>query len=89
MNGATRTGAITSISLTAGVRAIDPATGVEQVTPIAAAAVASEAFNGIELANIDPVETLKFLGAAVSKNPHALVPIASPTGVQVTPDGGK
>lgn len=79
---ADRQGNIDSISLTAGVTAISPATGQTETTPLLAVAVSRETFVGIDLAKVIPAETLKHFGAVVSKNAHGLVGIDTGRGVR-------
>lgn len=73
---------VETISLTAGVDHIDPATGQPTTTPLVAAAVHRDTFEEINLARVTPAETLKHLKAVVSKNPYALTPIAISDGVR-------
>lgn len=75
-------GHVETISLTAGVDHIDPATGHPTTTPLVAAAVHRASFEEINLARVTPAETLKHLKAVVSKNPFALTPIAISDGVR-------
>ena len=77
-----RLGHVETISLTAGVEHIDPATGRPTTTPLVAVAAHREDFEKIDLAKVTPVETLKHLKAVVSKNPHALAPIDLSDGVR-------
>lgn len=79
---ADRGGNIGSISLTAGVTGINPATGQVVTTVLLACAVSRETFFGLDLANVVPAETLKHLNAVVSKNAHGLVPIDTSRGVR-------
>lgn len=79
---ADRLGHIASISLTAGVTGINPATGQTGFTPLVAVAVARETFAAIELSNVIPTETLKHFNAVVSKNAHGLVAIDTSRGVR-------
>ena len=73
---------VASISLTAGVTGINPATGQSGFTPLVAAAVSRETFESIHLANVIPAETLKHFNAVVSKNAHGLVAIDTSRGVR-------
>jgi restriction system protein len=77
-----RVGKIDSISLAGGVQHIDAATGRLTFTPLIAIAVARERFNELDLARVTPSETLKYLNAVVSKNPHALIRIDTSQGVR-------
>lgn len=78
---ADRRGLIRAISLELGANAVNPATGREEYVPFVAVATAREPFEQIDLSAVVPAATLKHLGAAVSKNPHGLVP-ASGSGVR-------
>lgn len=77
-----RLGHVDMVALTAGVDHLDPATGRMKRTPLVALAVTRQAFEALDLAYITPVETLRHLGAVVSKNPHALVAIDLAHGVR-------
>ncbi|TDO45470.1 restriction system protein [Kribbella sp. VKM Ac-2527] len=77
-----REGKIDSISLAGGVAHIDPATGQETFTPLIAVAVDRATFGAIDLARVTPAETLKYLKAVLSKNPHALARIDTSAGVR-------
>ena len=79
---ADRAGNIASISLSAGVTGINPATGQVGLTPLIACAVARETFDAIALANVIPTETLKHFNAVVSKNAHGMQPIDTSRGVR-------
>jgi len=79
---ADRLGNIASISLTAGVTGISAATGQMGTTPLLACAVSRETFDGIDLANVVPAETLKHFNAVVSKNAQGLVAIDTSRGVR-------
>ena len=71
---ADRRGLIQSIALQVGTETIDPATGVETYVPFVAVGADRETFTGFDLSSVVPAATLTRLGAAVSKNPHGLVP---------------
>lgn len=77
-----RAGHVETVSLTAGVDHIDPATGRSKTTPLVAVAAHRGEFEELDLAHVTPAETLKHLKAAVSKNPHALAPIDLGSGVR-------
>lgn len=77
-----RTGKIDSISLVGGVNHVDPATGKDVFTKLIALAVSRADFLEIDLSRITPSETLKYLGAVVSKAPHRLTPIDDKKGVR-------
>ncbi|WP_052680265.1 hypothetical protein [Microbacterium azadirachtae] len=74
---ADRRGLIRSISLELGTETISPATGQPLYVPFVAVAANREQFSGLDLRAVVPAATLAHLGAAVSKNPQGLVPIAS------------
>lgn len=77
-----RDGKVHSISLVAGVEHIDPALGVETMTPLLAVAVQREDFLKIDLSRATPSESLKYLNATVSKDPRGLKPVESLPGVK-------
>lgn len=68
-----RRGIIRTVSLQVGARAASPATGVVEYIPFVAVGAKRDSFMEIELENVVPLETLKFLGASLSRNPFALV----------------
>lgn len=74
---------ITTISLTVGTNFIDPATGRDSFAPLLAVAVDRATFLELDLSRVTPSETLKHLGAQLSKNPHALTPIDTHLGVRM------
>lgn len=78
---ADRRGLIQSIALEVGTETIDPATGVETYVPLVAVGADRSTFTGFDLSSVVPAATLAHLGAAVSKNPHGLVP-ADLTGIR-------
>jgi restriction system protein len=78
---ADRRSLVREVSLELGTNTINPATGRETYVPFVAVAVERESFGQIDLSAVVPAATLEHLGAAVSKNPHALVP-ASGSGVR-------
>ncbi|MFB6722892.1 hypothetical protein ACFCV3_22125 [Kribbella sp. NPDC056345] len=77
-----RSGKVESISLVGGVPHTDPATGQDAFTPLVAVAVDRRTFSNLDLARVTPAETLKYLKAVRSKNPHALVRIDTSAGVR-------
>ncbi|WP_238999424.1 hypothetical protein [Segeticoccus rhizosphaerae] len=79
---ADRDGKVQSISLVVGVDHIDPALGVETVTPLLAVAVPRDDFLKIDLSRATPMESLKYLKASVSKDPHGLKPVQELPGVK-------
>jgi restriction system protein len=79
---ADRGGKVASISLVGSVDHVDPATGKDTMTPLVAVAVDRTTFEDIDLRRVAPAETMRHLGAVVSKNPHALTPIKLAPGVR-------
>jgi restriction system protein len=79
---ADRGGKVELISLVGSVSHVDPATGKDTATPLVAVAVDRATFDDIDLSRVAPAETLRHLGAVVSKNPHALTPIKLAPGVR-------
>jgi restriction system protein len=73
---ADRQGIIDAISLTVAVDTADPATGHDRRVLLGQLAVDRQSFLVIDLSRIEPIETLKHLAAAVSKNPYGLIPLA-------------
>lgn len=71
---ADRRGLIQTVSLEVGTTALDPGTGRHGYIPFVIAAAERGIFLGFELSAVVPSMTLARLGAAVSKNPHALAP---------------
>jgi len=69
-----RRGLIKTISLEVGTSTIDPATGLRAYIPFVIAAAERDTFMTFDLSAVVPALTLARLGAAVSKNPFALVP---------------
>ena len=61
------------ISLEVGTQTIDPATGTHTYVPFVIAAAERQRFLAFDLSAVVPALTLGHLGAAVSKNPYALV----------------
>jgi len=74
---ADRRGLIKSISLEVGTEAPLPSTGNIDFIPFVAAAAEREAFMEYDLSSIVVIETLKHLGAAISKNPFELIGVDS------------
>lgn len=79
---ADRSDLIATISMIAGTDNISPATGQEVFTPLIAVAADRETFEGINLANVKPAESLKHLKAVVSKDPLNFVAIDLSKGVR-------
>jgi restriction system protein len=77
-----RLGHVDTISLVAAVEHIDPATGQQVATPVAAVAARREELESFDLANVTPAETLKRLNALVSPNAHDLKPVDLSAGVR-------
>lgn len=77
-----RTSKITSISLVGGVAHIHAGTGKEVFIPLLAVATDRTRFDELDLSRVTPAETLKYLGAVVSKNPAALEPVDAKAGVR-------
>ncbi|MFO1400001.1 MAG: hypothetical protein U1F30_02115 [Steroidobacteraceae bacterium] len=70
---ADRRGLIKTISLTIGTETADPATGRHAYIPFVVAGAEREAFLTFDLSAVVPESTLAHIGAAISKNPFALV----------------
>lgn len=79
---ADRAGKIQSIALTVLVNRVAPATGLPEIVPLVQVAAGRESFSEFDLANVVAVETLKHLGAALSKNPFDLIPADTGRGVR-------
>jgi restriction system protein len=79
---ADRAAKIHSIALTVGVNCVARATGLPETVPLVQVAAGRDAFSQFNLADVVPVETLKHLGAALSKNPFDLVPADTGRGVR-------
>lgn len=77
-----RTKKIASISLVGGVAHLHPGTGKDVFTPLVAIATDRATFEDVALARVTPAETLKYLGAVVSKNLVALEPVDAKAGVR-------
>lgn len=75
-------GKIATISLVGSVAHVDSATGRDTETLLIAVAVDRPSFEALDLHRIDSIETLRHLGAVVSKNPHGLTPIPAAHGVR-------
>ncbi|MCV7078721.1 hypothetical protein [Mycobacterium szulgai] len=73
---------IKTISLTVQTEAVNPATGLAQTFPFIAAASDREQFSKLNLANVDPAETLVHLRALASKNAFGLKAINMTRGVR-------
>jgi restriction system protein len=73
---------VTTISLVGSVSNVDPATGKDTRTPLIAVAVDRRTFEDIDLRRVAPAETVRHLGAVVSKNPLAFSPIKLAPGVR-------
>lgn len=79
---ADRAAKIHSIALTVGVNRVAPATGLRETVPLIQVAAGRETFTEFDLTNVVASETLKHLGAALSKNPFDLVPADTGRGVR-------
>lgn len=73
---ADREGIVDAISLTVAVDTVDPATGHDRRLRLVQLAVDRQSYLAIDLSRIEPIETLKHLAAAASKNPYGLIPLA-------------
>jgi restriction system protein len=80
---ADRAGKVHSIALAVGVDTVDTATGRPTTVPLVLVAADRETFNSFELARVVPQDTLRHLGAAMSKSPFDLVPADTSRGVRV------
>ena len=79
---ADRAGKIHSIALTVGANRVAPATGRPETVPLVQVAAGRDQFSELNLADVVPVETLKHLGAALSKSPFDLTPADTGRGVR-------
>ena len=70
---ADRRGIIKTVSLEVGTEETLPATGKAGYIPFIAAAAERDTFIEFDLSGVVPLETLKHLGAAISKDPYRLV----------------
>jgi Domain of unknown function (DUF4041)/T5orf172 domain len=85
---ADRVGRVRSISLTILTDHLDPATGRPVEVPLVLVAADRETFNDFDLSNVVPFDTLRHLGAALSKSPYDLVAAdLSPPGWPTPPPG--
>jgi restriction system protein len=80
---ADRAGKIHSIALAVGVDTVDTATGRPTTVPLVFVAAERETFNSFDLTKVVPQDTLRHLGAAMSKSPFDLVPADTSRGVRV------
>jgi restriction system protein len=71
---ADRRGLIRTVSLEVGTTAVDPGTGRRGYISFVIAAAERDTFLEFDLSAVVPAITLARLGAAMSKNPHALAP---------------
>lgn len=79
---ADRAGKIQAIALTVGVNRVAPATGRPETVPLVQVAAGRNQFSQLNLAEVVPLETLKHLGAALSKSPFDLTPADTGRGVR-------
>lgn len=77
-----RAGRINTINLTVACEARSPATGLMTRTPLVGVATDRATFTTFDLSNVEPLATLRHLGANVSKNPLGLVAIDDSKGVR-------
>ncbi|MFJ2668902.1 hypothetical protein ACIO14_31595 [Nocardia fluminea] len=68
---------VDSVSLTVAVDTVDSATGHDTRVDLIRLATDRTDFSKIDLARVEAAATLAHLAAAVSKNPYALIPLAS------------
>ncbi|WP_329374591.1 hypothetical protein OG896_06235 [Streptomyces sp. NBC_00669] len=80
---ADRAGKVHSIALAVGVDTVDTATGRPTTVPLVFVAAERETFNSFDLTKVVPQDTLRHLGAAMSKSPFDLVPADTSRGVRV------
>ncbi|AXQ94524.1 hypothetical protein LV780_12310 [Cereibacter azotoformans] len=78
---ADRRGLIRTISLEVGTKARHPATGRLDFLPFVGVSAERDSFTEFDLSGLVPLATLKHLGAAISRDPVALV-AADVTGVR-------
>jgi restriction system protein len=71
---ADRRALIRSISLVVGTEAISPASGNREFVPFVGVGAERESFLEINLSRVVPLETLRHLGASLSRNPLGLEP---------------
>jgi restriction system protein len=77
-----RDGRIQTISLTVQTETLNPATGLNEVFALVAAAADREDFAKYDLRNVDPAQTLVHMRALVSKNAFGLKPISTARGIR-------
>ncbi len=70
---ADRRGLIKTISLEVGTKDSDPATGKKGFLPFVGVSAEKNSFMEFDLSNVQPLATLKHLGAAITKDPINLV----------------
>jgi restriction system protein len=80
---ADRAGKVHSIALAVGVDTVDTATGRPTTVPLVFVAAERETFNSFDLTKVIPQDTLRYLGAAMSKSPFDLIPADTSRGVRV------
>lgn len=73
---------VETISLTAGTDNVNPATGRDVYTPMAAVAVDRDTFEHLNLRRVEPSESMKHLKAVVTKDPVNFVAIDTSKGVR-------
>lgn len=79
---ADRLAIIKTVSIEVGTTFAAPATGIVDFIPLVAVAAERDAFLKFDLSAVVPENTLRHLGASMSKNPFGLVP-ANATGVRI------
>jgi restriction system protein len=77
-----RNGRIKTIALTVHTDAINKATGLPDQVPLVIASADLETFKEFDLTNVEPLATLKYLSASVSKNAFDLQPADTSRGVR-------
>lgn len=73
---------IQTVSLSGWVDHVDGATGRDAHTQVLAVAVDRKTFEGIDLSRATPSDSLKYLGAVVSKDPAGYAPVLDQYGVR-------
>lgn len=73
---------IKTVSMSGVVDHIDPATGQDTHTQVMMVAVDRATFERIDLSRATPAESLRYLGAVVSKNPFGYVAVTNQPGVR-------
>ncbi len=79
---ADRGGIVETISVTVGVRTVDPATGHDQFVPLAQLATDRSTIESLDLSRVDAQATLRHLRGAISSAPYDLAPLTNREGVR-------